>query len=143
MNAFKSERDMVQYLTQCLKERGHEPTVEVPFLGRSIDLVYKTSDGKVNAVELKLQPRHMQRALEQAKICLLGADRVYICLPAFDVGEKMILQLRSKGIGLILLNGNKGKAPINYKVGASKSNPIKRAEYSRLLKSRLADRGNG
>lgn len=143
MKSFKSERDMCESLVSCLKDRGYKPEVEIPFLGRSVDLVYRSSDGRINAIELKLQRRHIDRALDQARICLLGADRVYICLPTFDVKDELVSQLRSNGIGLILINGKDGKAAIKYKVGASKSNPIKRVEYSRLLKSRLDDRGEG
>ena len=91
---------------------------EVPFLSRCIDLVLLTKTQEAIAIEFKI--KNWRKAIEQAKNHMLGADKVYICLPHRVPSESLINELLSERIGLFLYYPNKTlvmdeylSAPIN------------------------------
>jgi hypothetical protein len=77
---------------------------EVPFLSRCIDLVLLTNNEEIIAIEFKI--KNWRQAIEQAKYHMLGADKVYICLPQRNPSESLINVLLSEKIGLFLFNPN-------------------------------------
>lgn len=83
MNTVKStnkytEREMVLDFCKVLERENVVFAVEVPFMNRSVDLVFY-KDEKIKAIEFKLHD--WQKAVKQAKVHSLGADEVYVCLP--------------------------------------------------------------
>lgn len=135
---FSSEEELREALLEALLRKKTKPIIEVPFLGRSVDIAYHCSDGSVTAIEVKLEPRNIRRALAQAKTCLLGAKKVYVCTPYFRIGEAIKLDLIKLGIGLIFLKHKKKKASMHYFIPAGR-NDIKRAEYESLFRNALAN----
>jgi hypothetical protein len=77
---------------------------EVPFLSRCIDLVLLTKNEEAITIEFKI--KNWRQAIEQAKNHMLGADKVYICLPERNPSELLINALISEKIGLFLYNPN-------------------------------------
>jgi hypothetical protein len=93
--------------------------VEVPFMNRSADLVYY-KDEKITVVEFKLHD--WKKAIMQAKIHALGANEVYICLPAKpykDKIEAMRSMLEGNQCGLILFDIEKKEYKIELPSTAS------------------------
>jgi hypothetical protein len=77
---------------------------EVPFFSRCIDLVLLTKCEEIIAIEFKV--KDWRQAIEQAKNHMLGADKVYICLPQRKPSESLINELLAEEIGLFLYNPN-------------------------------------
>ena len=96
------EKTLVKNLVSYLKKKGHRVKLEVPFLYRSIDIVYKTKRGELVAIEVKMD--HCKKALDQAKYCLLGASRVYVCLPKRKITCNIREKFLNMDIGLIHAN---------------------------------------
>lgn len=86
---------------RLVQHKGIKVGLEVPLLGRSVDLVMML-DGVVISVEFKL--RDWRRALIQAKDHRLGADYSYICVPPERVTETLIDAVHSQGVGLLTLS---------------------------------------
>ena len=78
---------------------------EVPFLSRCIDLVLLTKAEETIAIEFKI--KDWRQAIEQAKNHMLGADKVYICLPQRTPSKSLINELNSEKIGLFLYHPDK------------------------------------
>ena len=95
----QSEKQMIQEVVTHLRDQNHSVALEVPFLNRSIDLVYQNNDGDLTAVEFK---RHdWKRALQQAHDHRLGTDRVYICLPISVINENVEQKAKEIGVGIM------------------------------------------
>jgi hypothetical protein len=77
---------------------------EVPFLSRCIDLVLLTKKNEAITIEFKI--KNWRQAIEQVKNHMLGADKVYICLPERNPSDLLINALLSEKIGLFLYNPN-------------------------------------
>lgn len=97
----RSELAMVRIARQRLKASGTTSKIEVPLLGRSIDLVFlKGTD--VCSVEFKL--KDWKRALRQARDHQLGADLAFICIPERKLSEKMEQAFTESGVGLLFFD---------------------------------------
>ncbi len=81
-----TERDLVLEFCKVLRKQNLVFAVEVPFLNKSVDLVFYKDD-KIKAVEFKLY--NWKKAIEQAKKHSLGANEVYVCLPAEIYGNRI------------------------------------------------------
>ena len=101
-----------------LRAQGLDVRREVPYLSRSIDLVF-LDEGLPVAVEFKYS--HWRRALAQAMYCLTGATRAYICLPAGKVSEEVIVVAGQSGVGVLELGTSGGSAPWREVLRAPKS----------------------
>ena len=99
-----TEKDMVDATAQRLRSANARVALEVPFMCQSIDMVYEDRLEKLVAIEFK---RHdWNRALEQCRTHLLGADQVYICLLRRDPPAVLQAELAKSGIGLLLFDAS-------------------------------------
>lgn len=95
-----NEEVIVEKLEQFLSNHQMMTFREVPFFSRRVDLVgYSDDIDYVVMIEAKLTD--WQRAIEQAKSCLLAADEVFIALPDVYCHRVKISQLDAFGIGLL------------------------------------------
>jgi hypothetical protein len=76
-------------------------------------------------------------ALKQAKCCLLGADRVYVCVPASKVSEATRASLERLGVGLVLFQHRGDAWHLKYAVPSR--NRYKRPEYRRILRNGMGE----
>lgn len=136
LSGFQTEYELRDALIEVLERKKVRPVVEVPFLGRSIDVAYNCLDGSITAIEVKLEQRNIKRALNQAKFCLLGAERVYVCTPAYDISDDVLSEFRNLGVGLIFLKQIHNKSSINYVLPAGNNNR-KRKEYKSKFQKAL------
>ncbi len=127
-----NERDIVARLRSLLATDG-KPVTEVPFLDRKIDIVYTTSTGELVAVEAKKSD--WKRGLAQAKYCLLGAHKVYLCLPKRVISETMKREFESLGIGLMFLQEGEGSVSILEEIKAEPSQLLWEPYRAMLLAS--------
>lgn len=99
----KSEIEMVNKAVEYFENQGFLVTTEVPFLHRSIDLVYKY-ENKLVSIEFKLSD--WKRAIEQAKSHLYGSNEVYICIPKPKRGLSPMLkkEIKNSSIGLMFFD---------------------------------------
>lgn len=97
----ETERAMVKATERQLLEHDRRYAVEVPLFHRSIDMVWEDphESDQLVAVEFKLQD--WKQALRQARDHLLGADRVYITLPAPRIHEAIIQKAQTTGVGVM------------------------------------------
>jgi hypothetical protein len=130
---FAAEDDVRQALLRALSGRQLDAAIEVPFLGRSLDVVYRCTDGSITVVEVKLGPRHIRTAIGQAEISLLGADRVYVCVPYYGMTDKVRSTFRERGVGLMFLVSQNDVPSVRYEIPAG-SNPYKQSEYAERLR---------
>lgn len=93
-----SEKVMVEGAIRYLRKVPTRFATEVPFMSRSIDLVYEDSSGNLVTVEFKRND--WRRALRQAQDHSLGAERVYICLPESRITAAARREAASLGIGI-------------------------------------------
>ena len=93
-----TEYDMVQAVADFLCESHCQVAINVPFMNQCIDLVYINTNNELVAVEFKLHD--WKRAVQQSRTHLLGADRVYICIPCRAVTDELSESLTTHGIGL-------------------------------------------
>ena len=140
---FRSERSLSHALVKMLQKRGFEPICEVPFLGRSLDVVYQRSDNSIVAIEVKYHARNAYRAITQAKYCLLGANSVYICLPKHNTSRKIRDICRRFGIGILLIKINGKDISGRYVLRARPSCLVRKHYKDQLLSSLevIKDRG--
>lgn len=89
---------MVYGALSLLGSRRLRCATEVPFLNRSIDLMFDDPVEGLVAVEFKR--RDWRRALLQARDHLLGTACVYVCLPVPRVSKEVIIEADDFGIGL-------------------------------------------
>ena len=98
---FALERDLLEPTSRFLREESYWlQREETPFYEQRMDLlVYSPSRDLTIAVELKLE--RWKRAVEQALLYQLCADRVYIAMPETAAGRVDRSRLREHQIGLI------------------------------------------
>lgn len=138
---FKTESSLVHEMCIHFEDHGYTAFREVPFLGRSIDLVYVCNNRSIVAIEFKLHPRDIYRGLKQAKYCLLGADRVYVCIPKFAFSDSISLAFLDIGVGLMLVDIKNDALCKRYVIPAR--NRIKKREYRNLLAGELISSNGG
>jgi hypothetical protein len=135
------ERKLVRNIVRYLTKKGYRTAVEVPFLSRSIDIVYRTRTGEIVAIEVKMTD--WKRALNQAKYCLLGASRVYICLPERTLMENTRSKIRSMGIGLIHADRpSNGRKAMRFVIGATRNQVVDK-HCRRILKAAFLNKSEG
>jgi len=112
MNNIFSEKILVSKVYNLLKRRGYAVAKEVPFVSRSIDLVYRNRNSEIVAIEIKI--KKWDTALKQARYCLLGTSKVYVYLSNATVTEEIKESFRRIGLGLAVINiGTNGKISIS------------------------------
>lgn len=102
-----SEQAMVIKFCQYLEMQNVSFTVEVPFLHRSIDLVYTDSEWSYYAIEFKL--KDWKKAIIQASDYIMGADHALICIPKNIFNEKIEVLALQNGVWIILFDYENGK----------------------------------
>jgi hypothetical protein len=108
MNNIFSEKILVSKVYNLLKRRGYAVAKEVPFLSRSIDLVCRNKNGEIVAIEIKI--KKWDKALKQAKYCLLGTSKVYVYLSSVTVTKEIKESFGGIGVGLTVINiGTNGR----------------------------------
>ena len=130
---FKSEKELSNKLITALRSKGLKPTTEVPFLGRSIDVAYTCADKTITVIEVKLASNNIRRALNQAKYCLLGSDKVYVCTSPYNMTRRIKAEFKNLGIGLMYLDQKKDKYTVKYAITAGR-NKLKMHEYTDKLR---------
>lgn len=134
---FANEDELRNALIKALEKNGIRPSVEIPFLGRSLDIIYRRADGSITAIEVKRLSKHIRSALNQAKICLLGADRVYVCMMRYDVTKEIKSVFRDLGVGLIFIGPKGSEYSVQYVLPAGR-NTRKRKEYAAMLREAMS-----
>lgn len=132
----RTENDLRNALLKILKSNGLHPRTEIPFLSRSLDVVYRCTDGSITVIEVKRSPKHIRRALYQAKMCLPGASKVYVCTLQYNMTERLKNAFRDIGVGLIFLSPKHGRFSMHYIIPAGR-NGRKRGEYTSILRKAL------
>ncbi len=126
-----SEKKLVENIISHLKGKGYFVATEVPFLSRSIDIVYQTKKKEIVAIEAKMD--HCKKALNQAKYCMLGASRVYVCLPERKITEKIKKRYLEMGVGLIHADKpSNGKRYLRFEIGALRNRQLIK-DYREIL----------
>lgn len=99
----KYEVDMVNQAIKFYTGLGYKVCTEVPFLHRSIDLVYE-DNGRLNSIEFKR--RDWKKAYEQAKTHIYGSDKVYVCIlkPSKGISKKLEDYFKNSPIGLLVFD---------------------------------------
>lgn len=110
---------------------------EVAFLSKRIDIVLANrSTNEIYAIETKVH--WWNKVIEQAKIDMLGADKVYIALP--DKTKHLLYNYRNHldkyGIGLLVINRSCNKSHVTELIPPSKSF-LKGISYSKELRTSL------
>jgi len=124
-NKYQTERYLVKNIVSYLKKKGYQIALEVPFLSRSIDIVYQTKKGEIVAIEAKMD--YCKRAFNQAKYCLLGASRVYVCLPERRVAENIRQRFLNMGIGVIHTDKpSNGREHLKFVIRANRNKTVDR-----------------
>ncbi len=97
------EIDMVNKAIKFYTNLGYKVCTEVPFLHRSIDLVYE-NNGQLNSVEFKR--RDWKRAYAQAKTHIYGSDKVYVCIlkPSKGISQELKDYFKDSPIGLLVFD---------------------------------------
>lgn len=122
-NTIQTEKHLVRNIVSYLEKKGYSIALEVPFLSRSIDIVYKTKSGELIAIEAKMD--YCKRAFNQAKYCLLGASRVYVCLPERRIADNIRQRFLNMGIGLIHADKpSNGKKRLKFVIKADKNKTL-------------------
>lgn len=131
--SFISESQLVKVVQDRLSVYGYRTFSEVPFMYRSIDVVVLDGKGRYIAIEAKIAD--WRRAIQQAKPCLLGADKVYIVMPASRTSCVDMDVLRQFGIGLVAV----GVGAPRVLVRARRSS-YRMAPYAKALKEAIGSR---
>lgn len=98
------ESEFIDGLESLFPRRRFSACFEVRFFGRSIDVVFQSPDGELIAVELKVH--NWRRAIQQAMVHPLYADRTYIAVwhgVLHRIDQDLLNDLE---IGLISLDGS-------------------------------------
>jgi len=110
--------------------KGYRVYLEIPFGARRIDVfAIHPKSGQTVAVEAKLS--HWKRALKQARVCLLCADRVYVALPGEYAKRIDESAFRELGVGLLSVGSG-----TRVDIGASRSH-FKRSYYATQIQEIL------
>jgi len=96
------EAELVKPTTEFLAALGYRAYSEVPFLYRLVDLYAVDDKRRTVAVELKIN--NWQRALRQARTCLLAADAVYVGLSERYVSPPLAHSEMFAALGIGLLS---------------------------------------
>lgn len=100
-----NEEQLVKQIEEHLLEGSLKTFREFPLLHRRVDLIgFRKSDNYVIMVEAKMS--NWIRAVEQARVCVLVADDVYIAVPETIAHRVDTSELKRFGIGLMVLNGS-------------------------------------
>jgi hypothetical protein len=101
-----TEKEMVHNCYSFFKDKGYLVAKEVPFLQRSIDLVYKNEENDLVAIEFKLHD--WKRAMKQAKTHFYGTKKVYVCLPKpkRNISDNLLNLLENIPLGLMIYDLN-------------------------------------
>jgi hypothetical protein len=123
-----SENAMVDIFLNSQKGKYPFLLKEVPFLSRCIDAAYINLNNEIVTIEFKLQ--NWRHAIRQARDHALGADNVYICLPAEKLNEKILRSIRAEYMGLLLYDPEVGiyehvPAPFNIRQVAEFNNILR------------------
>lgn len=99
------ESDMVEKAIEFYTQRGYKVITEVPFLHRSIDMVYEYDDMLI-AIEFKR--KDWKKAFEQARTHIYGSNKVYICIlkPVNGLSKELDDFIKDKPVGLLFFNEN-------------------------------------
>lgn len=111
--------------------------LEVPLLGRVVDLVY-IHGGDVFTIEFKL--RDWRKALSQARDHLLGADYAYICMLRRRVTDALREGLEDAGVGLLFYKDG-SQWPFEEVISAPKSKDTWSVAKSMLIEYVNDDQG--
>jgi len=141
LRSFSTEEELRDILVGVLRRKGIQPSLEIPFLGRSLDIAYRCADGSITTIEVKRQSKHVREALNQAKYCMLGADRVYVCMPNYGITENVKSAFRDLGVGLMFLKRKVDEYSVHYVLPAAPKIK-KRKEYASLLRRSIFRNGN-
>lgn len=109
-----SERALVSLAAERLLADGADVRVEVPYISRSIDLVYVDDSGRPVVVEFKR--RNWRRAIDQARFCLSGCERVYICMPEDSLTPEALRCAEQEGIGVFTLGTDGAQTRLKEKL---------------------------
>ena len=130
-NTIQTEKHLVRNIVSCLEKKGYSIVLEVPFLSRSIDIVYRTKRGELVAIEAKMD--YCKRAFNQAKYCLLGASRVYVCLPERKISDNVRQRFLNMGVGLIHADKpSNGRKHLKFVIKADRNKSLDK-KYRKLL----------
>lgn len=129
-----SERRLVDVLVSYFKNTGRLSR-EMPVYEKNIDLVVLMEpDGELWAIEAKVTD--WRRALKQATVNLIAADKSFIAIDARFVHRVDWPSLEARGIGLIAVGSRWGDVEF---VGEAQTNNLK----NRLLHARITDAVRG
>lgn len=128
----KSEEELRRLLVQEFFH-DNDPAVEVPFLGRSVDMVVAGEKG-LTAIELKLKPCDLLRCLrKQARYNMLGAKESWVATVYKKMPEETLSEFRQTGVGLMML-GLDQRALTLYRV-VDPANEIFDPQYAARLEN--------
>jgi hypothetical protein len=100
-----TERQLVCETEDYFEEMKYQTTREVPLFENRIDLVVHNRDiSRIIAVEVKVDKWF--RALQQAVLYRICADKVYVALSEKCVQRVDLPLLMRYGVGLLSVNGN-------------------------------------
>lgn len=99
------ESSLLDPVTGYIKRKGFSvQALELPFYERSVDIYgFSKITNKTIAIELKLHK--WKKAIEQAILYQLCADKAYIAMPKKFIGRVNLDLLTKYGIGLISISG--------------------------------------
>ena len=100
------EATLVRMAVAFLADEGHAVRREVAFLSCSVDLVFVDHGQNLVAVEFKR--RNWRRAIQQARHCLIGADRAYISVPADKITPEVLDCATQARVGIFGFTLGKG-----------------------------------
>jgi hypothetical protein len=93
------ERFIVDAVVTALNGQGFDVGTEVPNFYRSADVAAVTVGGEVWVIECKVSD--ISRAIEQARIHKLAADRVLVATPHRVTRSTTLQRLKCAGLGLM------------------------------------------
>ncbi len=129
------EELLVQPVEDYFISLGYVMAREMQFFSKYIDL-FGFNGGASSTVAVELKVRDWRRAIKQAKIYSLCANRVYIAMP-YLVAKRAAKEMGSDCIGLLAVHTREhpGRWRVDELIAASES-PRKREDFaSRLVES--------
>lgn len=97
-----NEYEIVQTLSATLIERGYNVLLEVPFLGRSIDMVLQ-SETSTDPIAIEFKIKDGVRVLEQAQRLKFASDMVFIAMPEKRLSQSILAKAAAMGIGVFAI----------------------------------------
>lgn len=133
------EKLVAALVNHYANNRGLEIYREVAFLNKRIDIVLLSSHtGEISAIEAKIS--WWRRVLHQARLNLLGADRVYVALLAKNkrpIPLEWQLVLKTYGIGFLEVVPLPKKSAVTERLHPSQSalkSPVREQELRNSIK---------